>query len=198
LYVKGQFFVQAFNVLLILLPLLASNGLIATMYSKEARTAYMKRTKPVNALIPLFAKLIPNLVLSLTSIVVSLIVFNIYMNFIFINIFLLALGMIFIQVGHLFLSGLLDLMNPQNEQYATTGTHVQNPNETKSIILAFVIAFAYALITLAFILEAVTDPSIKFSVGFLKMFFIGLGFALIVLYLYKENIKVYYNQRVES
>jgi hypothetical protein len=168
------------------------------MYSKEARTAYMKRTKPVNALIPLFAKLIPNLVLSLTSIVVSLIVFNIYMNFIFINIFLLALGMIFIQVGHLFLSGLLDLMNPQNEQYATTGTHVQNPNETKSIILAFVIAFAYALITLAFILEAVTDPSIKFSVGFLKMFFIGLGFALIVLYLYKENIKVYYNQRVES
>lgn len=198
LSVGGLFFVQAFNILLILLPLLSSNGLIATMYSKEARTAYIKRTKPVKAFMPLFIKLIPNLVLSIISLVVSMLVFNIFMEFRFINLFFLTSALVFLQVGHLLLSALFDLMNPQNEQYATTGEHIQNPNETKSIGSAFAISFLFTLIMLFFTLEAVSDPIVKFNIAFLKLFMIALVFVGIIFYLFVENIKAFYYKKVES
>jgi len=121
LYLNGRFIIQVFTILIIMLPLLSSNSLIATMYSKEGRTAYLKRTKPVNAIFPLLAKLIPNIFLSLLSLAISLYVFNFYFNYLLINIMFLSLALAFIQIGHLLFCALIDLMNPQNEQYATAG-----------------------------------------------------------------------------
>lgn len=196
LYANGQFIVQSFNILIIMLPLLASNSLVATMYSKEGRTAYLKRTKPVAIIFPLLAKLLPNIVLSLVSLGVSLYIFNDYFNYIPINIAFLCLALAFVQIGHLLFCALMDLMNPQNEQYATAGEQISNPNEIKATIFAFILAFLVALITLAFLLEEQFKPEVDFNLAFLKIALIGIIFVGVAIYMFVEKIKAYYYDRV--
>lgn len=196
LYANGQFIVQSFNILIIMLPLLASNSLVATMYSKEGRTAYLKRTKPVAIIFPLLAKLLPNIVLSLVSLGVSLYIFNDYFNYIPINIAFLCLALAFVQIGHLLFCALMDLMNPQNEQYATAGEQISNPNEIKATIFAFILAFLVALITLAFLLEEQFKPEVDFNLAFLKIALIGMIFVGVAIYMFVEKIKAYYYDRV--
>ncbi|MDD4154709.1 MAG: hypothetical protein PHT30_04815 [Bacilli bacterium] len=196
LYPNGQFAVQAFNILIIMLPLLASNSVVATMYSKEGRTAYMKRTKPVVIVFPLLAKLLPNIILSVASLIISLYIFNAYMHYVLINMVLLAFALIFIQVGHILFCALLDLMNPQNEQYATAGEQVNNPNETKATIFGFIVSFLIALITLGFLVEEQFMPNQSFNYAFLKILLIGFCFFGVALYMFIEKIKAYYYDRV--
>lgn len=196
LYANGEFAVQAFNILIIMLPLLASNSMIATMYSKEGRTAYLKRTKPVVVVFPLLAKLIPNIILSTISLIASLYIFNAHMHYVDINIVLLSIAMIFVQVGHILFCALMDLMNPQNEQYATAGGQISNPNETKATISAFILSFAFALITLGFLIEEQVKPEISFNLAFVKMLLIGIVFIGVAIYMFIEKIKAYYYDRV--
>ena len=54
---RGNNIAIAVNALLTILPLLASNSTIATLYSKEGRTAYLTKSNPVNPFIPLTSKL---------------------------------------------------------------------------------------------------------------------------------------------
>lgn len=196
LYLNGRFIIQVFTILIIMLPLLSSNSLIATMYSKEGRTAYLKRTKPVNAIFPLLAKLIPNIFLSLLSLAISLYVFNFYFNYLLINIMFLSLALAFIQIGHLLFCALIDLMNPQNEQYATAGERYSNPNEIKATIFAFAVAFLTAFIILGLVLEEQSSPERLFNLAFLKIAILGIVFLGVAIYMFIEKIKAYYYDRI--
>ncbi|MFA7110109.1 MAG: hypothetical protein WC160_01145 [Bacilli bacterium] len=196
LYLNGRFIIQVFTILIIMLPLLSSNSLIATMYSKEGRTAYLKRTKPINAIFPLLAKLIPNIFLSLISLAVSLYVFNLYFDYLTINITFLSLALTFIQIGHLLFCALIDLMNPQNEQYATAGERYSNPNEIRATIFAFAVAFLTAFIILGFVLEEQSSPEKLFNLAFLKIAILGIIFLGVAIYMFIEKIKAYYYDRI--
>ncbi len=198
LYAAGWFFVQSLNILLIMLPFLASNSAIARSFSEEGRTGYMKRTKPINVFLALVAKLVPNIVLSTFSLVVSMYVFIYFMDFTFANIALLTISMILIQIAHIFISGLLDVMKPQNEQYATTGEQFSNPNETKSTIIAFIIAFSFAGTMLAFLNEQQIISSLRFNKSFLKLFVISAIFIATTIYLFAWSIRAYYYDRGEK
>ena len=196
LYTNGEFMVQAFNILIIMLPLLASNSMIATMYSKEGRTAYLKRTKPVIIVFPLLAKLLPNITLSVVSLIVSLYIFNAHVNYIAINIVFLSIALIFIQIGHILFCALLDLMNPQNEQYATSGGQISNPNETKATLSAFIISFLVALIALGLMIEEQFKPEVNFNLAFLKLMLLGIVFLGTNIYMFIAKIKAYYYDRI--
>ena len=196
LYTNGEFMVQAFNILIIMLPLLASNSMIATMYSKEGRTAYLKRTKPVIIVFPLLAKLLPNITLSVVSLIISLYIFNAHVNYIAINIVLLSMALIFIQIGHILFCALLDLMNPQNEQYATSGGQISNPNETKATLSAFIISFLVALIALGLMIEEQFKPEVNFNLAFLKLMLLGILFLGTNIYMFIAKIKAYYYDRI--
>lgn len=196
LYTNGEFMVQAFNILIIMLPLLASNSMIATMYSKEGRTAYLKRTKPVIIVFPLLAKLLPNITLSVVSLIVSLYIFNAHVNYIAINIVFLSMALIFIQIGHILFCALLDLMNPQNEQYATSGGQISNPNETKATLSAFIISFLVALIALGLMIEEQFKPEVNFNLAFLKLMLLGILFLGTNIYMFIAKIKAYYYDRI--
>lgn len=142
----GQVMTYAFNLLIILLPLLASNAAISKLYSKEGRAGYIKKTKPIDILMPIFAKLIFFIVLSIPSIAVTTMIFGSFVSDIFkwYDLLMLFFMVLFIQYGHILFSALLDMMNPQNEQYATVGDSVHNPNETRSTIVAFALSFFFA------------------------------------------------------
>jgi hypothetical protein len=74
----GDLLIYSFNILLILLPMLASNALVATYYSREGRAGYLKKTKPIYALYPLMTKIFFNALLSIPSLCASVCVFGKY------------------------------------------------------------------------------------------------------------------------
>ncbi len=196
---KGNVMAWAFNFLIMLLPMLASNSVIATLFSKEGRAGYMKKTEPVNILMPLVAKLFFFLVLSIPSIIATTTIFGSFYGaeFEWYDLIMLAFMLLFFQYGHIFLSALFDIMNPQNEQYATVGDSVQNPNENKSTLVAFLISGAVALFSFI-ILDDYTFNfwmSSMVTSAMLRLFVIAAVFCAVCVSLFVKNVKAYYYEK---
>ena len=151
----GKTMIIAFSILLTVLPYLASNSLIATLYSKEGRAGYIKKTKPIDPLFPLVSKVLFNLILSVPYIIDCMVFFGIMCGTPIWGCILLGVAFISIQYGHIFYSAGLDIMNPQNEAYATDGEQINNPNENKATIVGFVTAFIYAGIAYLLMQESI-------------------------------------------
>ena len=191
---RGNNIALAVNVLLTILPLLASNSTIATLYSKEGRTAYLTKTNPVNPFIPLVSKLLFNLVFSIPSIVACSIIFANFSDLGVLIAVLFSVSVLLIQYAHIFYAAAQDLMNPQNEVYATTGNDFNNPNEAKATVVAFVGSF---VITLAFYF--MVNESIRLYDNYLSAFirlavlaaFLFAGFLL----LFVKKIKAFYYEK---
>ena len=188
---EGDQMTYAFNILLIILPYLASNSLIATMFSKEGRAAYIKKTKPINVFLPLTSKLIFNLLLSVPSIIGCAVVFGIFAKIGWFPPVAIAISVILIQYGHILFSAMRDIMNPQNEVYATNGEDVSNPNERTSTIVGFVIAFAIALLMYLFLKESMANTE-SYTGAFIRMIIMSIAIFGSCLTLYILYIKAYY------
>lgn len=191
---NGVIMTYAFNMLLILLPLLASNSMIATLYSKEGRAGYIKKTKPINPFTPLVSKLLFNLIFSIPSIVISV---SIFASFSQLNVWMaiiLSLAILLIQYAHIFYSATLDIMNPQNEQYATIGEEISNPNENKSTIMAFVFSFVIAFISYALFNESNMETG-SFLLATIKILLIAIALFASTLSMFILKIKAYYYER---
>ena len=186
----GQRMVYAINALLITLPLLASNSLVATYYSREGRAGYMKKTKPIYALYPLLTKLFFNVAFSIPTVFITSIIFGVLTNISFGQIILFGFAVLFLHVGHMIYSATLDIMNPQNEQYATSGQVVDNPNENTSTILAFILSIIYAVISYQLLYEATLAGSLVG--GFIKLMLISLVYLGSTIYMFTRRIKAYY------
>lgn len=185
---SGVYMVYAFNVLIMILPMLASNALIATIYSRDGRAAYVTKTMPLDPRFPLAVKIAPMAVASAISLVISVVVFSRFVALTTTELILLSVGLIGIQWGHIMWSAMLDIMNPQNEQYATFGEMTDNPNENFSTIIAFIIAAIYAVYSFILFPEGVTKACVKLCA-------IGVVFACILAYMFFTKIKVYYFEK---
>ena len=203
--VFGTYMSYGFNILLIVLPLLFSNGLIATLYSKEGRAGYIKKTKPVKPYKPLLAKLSFNLVLSIPSIIASVLIFSSYVNkcalqyprdFVPLgsfNTLLLIIAIILVYYAHLFYSATIDIINPLNELYATSGSDVSSENENRSMVVAVIISVFFAAFAFMLFNEATLSTDSLFVVCF-KLFFIGAALATYFISNFFLRIKAYYAQ----
>lgn len=191
---KGNTIALAVNVLLTTLPLLASNSMIATMYSKEGRAAYIKKTNPVDPLVPLISKLIFNLFLCVPSIAACAVILGLFTNANVAGAIMFGFAVLFIQYGHIIYSASQDIMNPQNEAYATSGSSFNNPNETKTTVVAFIIAFAVTLVSYLLFLESQKYYD-SYNIAFLKILIISmLGFGgSLTLFILK--IKAFYYEK---
>lgn len=186
----GDIMIYTANILLICLPMLASNSLIATYYSREGRAGYLKKTKPIYARYPLLSKLFFNVIFSIPSVFASIAIFGSFSSLRVLDIILLGFGILFLHLGHMLWCAMLDIMNPQNEQYATTKTVEQNPNEDKGTIIAFVLSFAYAIFSYKLFSEALLGNDTL--VASIKLMLIGLVVFIILFILLTLNIKAYY------
>lgn len=187
----GDWLIYTFNILIICLPMLASNALVATYYSREGRAAYLKKTKPIYALYPLLVKILFNMILSIPSVFVSCFIFGNSVGFNPVATLLIGFAVLLLHFGHMIWSAMLDIMNPQNEQYATTGVTVDNPNENFSTILAFIIAFLYAVISYKLFSEVNLYHMGMYAVG-IRMLLISGAFCGGILLLFIKRIKAYY------
>lgn len=185
---EGKYMTYSFNLLIMILPLMASNAVIATLYSRDGRVSYLRKTFPMTPLVPLVIKIIPMLVCSAISIIASVIVFSRFVALSPIQIVLLGIGLVGMQWGHVFWCAMLDLMNPQNESYATTGNVDDNPNETSATVIAFIASAVFAFFSYVLIPEGVMTACIKLCL-------IGLAFMLALIYMFVSKVKVYFYEK---
>lgn len=186
----GERLVFIFNMLLILLALLTSNALVATYYSREGRAGYIKKTKPIEIVYPLLAKLVFNVAFSIPTIISAVFIFGKFNAFGALPIVLIICSILFIHIGHMIYSATLDIMNPQNEQYATLGVTVDNPNENKSTLMAFVLSFVFALVAYMFYTEGVTNQMV--TAGFLKLAMVALVYLGGCILMFLKRVKAFY------
>ena len=191
---RGTYLSFFFNFLLITLPLLASNSKIATEFSEEGRAAYIKKTKPISVYWALSCKFILNVLLVLPSIITSCCIVGIFSDLTWLHMVFITIAIILLDYAHILISARLDLSNPQNEQYATLGSTINNPNENKSTVFAFIMSFVFAFICLFFLNESnrYTNDYLR---GSLQICFICLIIFACNLYMYIVNIKAYYYEK---
>ena len=187
---QGETFTIMFNVLIIMLIVLASNVSMASIYSREGKTSYMLKAMPINYMASLTFKLVIRAFIVIASIGLTCFLYSLYCKIPYVRYELLFFTFVFIYVGHLLWSAELDFMNPKDNLYATIGTGVNNPNETTSAILTFVIAFLTMGISYFLI-------STEVSLAFYKLFFIGLAFCAVRIFLFVYKIKGYGTSRSE-
>ena len=185
---SGAYMAIAFNVLMILLIVCSSNSAMAKVFSEEGASAYLNKTNPKPFIYSLTAKIIINAVLLTISIAVSVGVFASFCKIAAFNAILMFLGIEAIYLGHLLYSAQLDIMNPFYNQVATTGEVNNNPNETKSVLVAFAMSAFIALITYFLIAE-------NANVVWVKLMFIGFAYLTLQIYGYINKIKIYYKEK---
>ena len=186
--ILGNYMAIAFNVLIILLMTLSSNSAVASVYSREGNSAYLNKVNPVSYAVPLTGKLVINALFNIVSIVISTIIIAMFANISLFKAILLALALIAVYIGHLFWSAEMDVMNPQNHQYQTTGNAHKNPNENKSTIYSFVMSALFTFICFFLMTEDV-------RVVYPKLLVIALVFCLLRVRSYFTKVKLYYKEK---
>ena len=189
----GELLTYTFNILMITLPLLASNALVATYYSREGRAAYVKKTKPLNVAYPLLTKLFFNVILSIPCVFSCVFIFGNRAGFTITITFILGFAILFLHFGHMIFSASLDIMNPQNEQYATSGEVIDNPNENKSTLFAFIISAFFTIISYKFFSEAIVTNKVNdLIICVIKLLSICFAYFISMLYLFFKKVKAFY------
>ncbi len=191
---RGNSIALAVNVLLTVLPLLASNSMIATLYSKEGRAAYMMKTNPVDPLLPLISKLIFNLALSIPSIAACAVILNLLTEANVGNAIMFGFSVLLIQYGHILYSASQDIMNPQNETYATSGSDFNNPNERKATVVAFILSFIVAIVAYLLLMESQKYYD-NYNSAFIKILLLAIGGFAGSLVLFILKIKAFYYEK---
>ncbi len=177
-----------FNILTILLIMLSSNVPLASLYSREGNSAYLNKSNPANYTTILFGKLVPYLFANTVSIIASCVIIQYFAKLTVMNIIVLTLALIFMNASHVLWSAEYDVMNPQNHQYQTTGEHQKNPNENKSTILAFMMAFIFFVIMFFLISE-------NSSTVFMKLFLVATAIFVLRVNLYFRKVRLYYKEK---
>lgn len=186
--ILGKYMLIAFNILIMLLLTLSSNISLASLYSREGNSAYLNKVNPTRYFVPLTGKLVFYAVFMILSLIASCVVVSIYAKLSVGYTIMLILAVICVYLAHLAWSVELDVMNPQNEQYQTSGEHQRNPNELKSTIIAFVSAFAFALFAYFLLNENI-------HIVFTKLLIIGAVYLIARLYLLFTRISLYYKEK---
>lgn len=190
---KGNMLSIMFIILMILLPLLASNTPISSSYSREGHAGYIKKTKPIGAFTPMFSKLLFTLILSVPCILASIFIVGNFGKIDVPSLILLGFSILFVQYGHILFSSTLDFMKPKNESYQTEGQDAKNSNENTATIVAFVMSFLFAFFVFFFFNEQIGAES--FASGAIRVFIIALLVFAANLVLYLLKLKAYFMER---
>ena len=192
---KGNMLSIMFILLLIVLPLLASNTPISSAYSREGHAGYLKKTKPIKPYTPMFSKLLFNLILSVPSIFVSIFIVGRFGKIDIPSLIFLGFSVLLLQYAHIFYSSTLDFTKPRNESYQTEGQGAKNPNENTATIVAFVMSLVFAGLVFFFFKERVEFKDETFLKAAVRLFIIcAITFGSCVT-LYFLKLKAFFLER---
>ena len=192
---KGNMLSVMFIMLLIVLPLLASNTPISSAYSREGHAGYLKKTKPIKPYTPMFSKLLFNLILSVPSIFVSTYIVGRFGKIDISSLILVGFSVLLLQYAHIFYSSTLDFTKPRNESYQTEGQGAKNPNENTATVVAFVMSLVFAGLVYFFFNERVEFKDETFIKAAVRLFIVcAITFGSCVT-LYFLKLKAFFLER---
>jgi hypothetical protein len=177
----------SFNLLLTVLILLASNNYVASSYSKEGKSSYLIKTEPMAYHFPLVSKLIIPFVFSLFSLIITTLVLTKSPYFTSSTLILFFFAVLFVYISHLLWSAELDILNPKNAEYSSSGDGYNNSNENKSTILAFFLSIFVFAYTLFMFREGQLG-------GWVKLVVFAFAFMIFRIYMFYMKIKIYYKE----
>ena len=192
---KGNMLSIMFIMLLVVLPLLASNTPISSAYSREGHAGYLKKTKPIKPYTPMFSKLLFNLILSVPSIFVSIFIVGRFGKIDIPSLIFLGFSVLLLQYAHIFYSSTLDFTKPKNESYQTEGQGAKNPNENTATIVAFVMSLVFAVLVFFFFKERVEFKDETFIKAAVRLFIICAITFVSCLTLYFLKLKAFFLER---
>ncbi len=181
----GSYMTIAFNILIMLLLALSSSTNLSKAYSEEGNSHYIYKVSPKQYYQLLIPKIIVNGVVVIISLIIAVSILCAFINISVGNAILLTLFILFAYIGHLFWSAEFDIMNPQFEQYQTTGNNFNNKNENKSVISAFAISFIVAGVAYFFMVENVNSM-------YYKVLIFATIFVIYRLVLFFKKVNLYY------
>lgn len=147
--ILGNQFVLIFNILISLIIVTASNTASATAITTEGLEFVLLKTAPYNTSKIAWAKITFNVIFTVVIIGISFLLFSlalpvfpkrdIWLLFTFVNL---------VNIGHIFQSFQLDLLNPKLSDYAASGTLTNNDNVSKSLANGLITSLLFGVISL--------------------------------------------------
>lgn len=181
----GLVMTQVFNMLVILVTVLAFNSPYASVYSKEAGARNILKTRPVNPLLTLISRIFIRAITVTLSVVAAIVVlstlsdnsskFNVSMFFV----------ALFLGWAHLLWCAEMDIMHSQADQYQTVGVDFDNPNERNATLAGMVVV---VLVVAMFYL--MSDVGVSSSAA--KLAVASALFFAARVFLYVQRVKLYF------
>lgn len=184
----GDNMIVAFNVLIMLLIVLNFNCSIASLYSRDGQSSYLIKTLPSKYTLPVVTKLLPNTLFGAVAILATAPVLKLTLPLATVDVVHIILSVEFIFIAHMFYSAQLDLMNPQSQLYASVGSTVSNPNETKSTVSAFLISFLTAVAIFFLLFEGEGHV-------YSKLILVSVGVLIYRTWMFFSMLKLYYKEK---
>lgn len=182
---SGQVMTKAFNLLVMLVILVAFNNEYATVYSKEANARNILKTRPQSPLYTLFGRISMRAIIILFSVLGVMCAYMSTSNSNNTEIFLMAVITFVVAEAHLLWCAEMDIMHSYADQYATVGVQFDSPNERNATIIGFLLAALFAFLFYFLSDRGTTSSLVK-----------GLLLALALLggriYLYIKRSKLYF------
>ena len=183
----GDYMTIAFNVMITLSLLSTYNANCASAISREGSEFAILKAAPSDTTLATWAKLALTMIVDILAVATMCIVITFTTTLSRRDIALMAGIILPVSLGNVLWSFRIDLLNPKVNDYAVKGDAVSdNPNITKALIVGFLISTLTGVINLLLLID-------KYSSGWARMYLIAYGFFFVRLYLYKSNLKVYFN-----
>ena len=186
--VNGVEMIVAFNLLVCLLLLTASNTQTASAISTEGSEFGLLKTAPSDTKKVAWAKMIVNFVVSTLFIIGSVLMLAFAKNVTNYYLWQTAVVIVLINSGHILWSFQLDLRNPQLAEYSEKKAGAESINKSRSIIAGMAMA---VLITLVAVFFMIIDNSAN---PWLRIIGVSAGFFVLRLVLFILNLKVYFRE----
>ncbi|MDR0856306.1 MAG: hypothetical protein LBM78_02725 [Clostridiales bacterium] len=140
----GDQMIMSFNVLIILLISLAQNVPLASALSKEGKAANLVKSRPSNVWGLIASKLIINATLTVVSLAITAVIMRVAARFSAPDAACLFFIVLLVSLGHMLWSIESDITKPQYTHYYGGEHESIDPNELKSALFAFLLAFLFA------------------------------------------------------
>jgi hypothetical protein len=206
----GNKFVMAFDIMISLLMVTASNTASASAITVEGFEFVLVKMAPSETKNMCWAKVTFNLIFSTIIIFLSFLLFNYGLPqlSIVINQVLTDLGfegtryslpqfsdldlwltfavVILVNSGHILWSFQIDLLAPKLSDYASTGSLSNNKNISKSIVIGIVLSLLFGVGAGLMLIE-------DYTTGWIRIILLALAFFLARLYLFKNHVQYYFS-----
>lgn len=185
--IYGDYMTIAFNVMITLSLLSTYNANCASAISQEGSEFAVLKASPSNTTLATWAKLALTMIVDLLAVATMCLVITFTTTLGAKDIALMAGIILPVSLGNVLWSFQIDLLNPKINDYAVKGDAVtDNPNIAKALLVGFLISTVIGVLNLLLLID-------NYASGWVRVYAVGYAYFLMRLYLYRSNLKVYFN-----